>query len=113
MKIVEKISIAELQEMAQKMDGQLVKADVDLRKKIFIVDMPMHFEGEQELLAQGSEQKDLWGINLFPENFGQDNFIVFESMINIKVHQNNPSMTVQSEEVKQQIRELVDGVVHE
>lgn len=54
--------------MAEKMDGNLVKADVDVAKQIVIVDMPMHFEGEQELLEKGSRQKDLWGINLFPKS---------------------------------------------
>ncbi len=113
MKIVEKISLAELREMAKKMDGKLVKADVDIAKRIFIVDMPMHFEGEQELLAQGSLQKDLWGINLYPDHFGTDDFIMYESMINIKVHQDNPSMTVQSPQVKDKIKAIVKEVVHE
>jgi len=112
MKIVNKISVAELKEMAQKMDGHLVKADVDVVKKIVIVDMPMHFEGEQELLDQGSEQNDLWGINLFPEKFGSDEFIVYDSMINIKPL-SNPSMGVQSEEVRAKIDAIVSGVVYE
>ena len=112
MKIVDKISVTELKKMAQKMDGHLVKADVDVVKKIVIVDMPMHFEGEQELLDQGSEQNDLWGINLFPEKFGTDEFIVYDSMINIKPL-SNPSMGVQSEEVRAKIDAIVSGVVHE
>lgn len=112
MKIVQKISVKELKEMAQKMDGNLVKADVDLANKIVIVDMPMHFEGEQELLESGSKQKDLWGINLFPAKFGTDGFIVFESMINIKPNINK-SMNVTSEEVRSQIMAIIDEVVHE
>ena len=47
MKIVQKISIGEIQEMANKMFGELVKADVDIVKKIVIIDMPMHYDGEQ------------------------------------------------------------------
>ncbi len=112
MKIVEKLSVAELKEMARKMDGYLVKADVDVARKIVIIDMPMHFEGEQELLNQGSEQKDLWGINLFPAKFNTDDFIVYESMINLKPLQ-NASMTVQSAETKNAIKAIVDEVVHE
>jgi len=113
MKIVDKISVTELQEMAQKMDGNIVKADVDIAKKIVIVDMPMHFEGEQELLQQGSKQSDLWGINLLPAKHGAKDFIVYDSMINIKIHHNNPSMGIRSKEVRQQIAEIIYGVVHE
>ncbi|MEK7602845.1 MAG: DUF5674 family protein [Patescibacteria group bacterium] len=112
MKIVEKISVAELEEMAQKMDGNLVKADVDVVKKIVIIDMPMHFEGEQELLKDGSKQKDLWGINLLPAKYGTDDFIVYNSMINIKPLV-NPSMSVLSEDIRQQIKSIIKEVVHE
>jgi Protein of unknown function (DUF5674) len=112
MKIVDKVSIAELKEMANKMDGNLVKADVDVAKKIVIVDMPMHFEGEQELIKQGSKQKDLWGINLFPSKYGTEGFIVYDSMINIKPVV-NPSMGVVSQKVRDGIRLIIDEVVYE
>lgn len=113
MKTVKTISLKELRAMAKKMDGNIVKADVDVAKKIVIVDMPMHFEGEQELLKQGSKQKDLWGINLLPAQYGSDGFIVFDSMINIKVHHANPSMEVRSAEIRTQIRTIIEEVVHE
>ncbi len=113
MKIVDKISVTELKQMADKMDGNIVKADVDVARKIVIIDMPMHFEGEQELIKQGSKQKDLWGINLLPAQHGADGFIAFDSMINIKVHHNNPSMNVQSAEIRSQITTIIDEVVHE
>lgn len=112
MKIIKKVSVKELKKMAQKMDGNLVKADVDVVKNIVIIDMPMHFEGEQELLQKGSKQKDLWGINLFPDKFGTDDFIMFESMINIKpLH--NSSMSVESKKVREQIKKIVNEVVYE
>jgi hypothetical protein len=112
MKIVDKISVAELQKMAQKMDGNIVKADVDLAKNIVIVDMPMHFEGEQELLQKGSDQQNLWGINLLPAKYGTDQFIIYESMINIKVHQNNPSITIKSTTIRNQIKNIIERVVY-
>lgn len=111
MKVVTKISVAELKTMAQKMDGNIVKADIDIAKKIVIIDMPMHFEGEQELLAQGSKQSDLWGINLLPAKYGTDEFVVYDSMINIKPRQNNKSMSVQSDEIRKQLKSIVDEVV--
>ena len=113
MKIVDKISVSELKEMAQRMFGELVKADVDVVKKVVIIDMPMHYDGEQELLVLGSKQQDLWGINLHPDDFGTDEFIEFDSMINIRPSQGNPSKDVLDESVRQKIVEIVAGVVHE
>lgn len=113
MKIVSKISITELKKMAGQMFGELVKADVDVQKRIMIIDMPMHYDGEKELLEQGSAQTDIWGINLHPDDFGTDDFIEFDSMINIRPSQGNPSKDVLDETVKAKIKEIVAEVVHE
>lgn len=113
MKIVDKISVTELKEMAQKMFGELVKADVDVEKRIVIIDMEMHYDGEQELLEQGSEQGNLWGINLHPDDYGTEEFVEFDSMINIRPSQGNPSKDVLDHTVREKIIEIVNGVVHE
>lgn len=113
MKVVNKITLAELMQMAEKMYGSLVKADVDVAKKILILDMGMHADGEAYLLEQGSKQKDLWGINLHPRDYGTDEFIEFDSMINIRPNQGNASKDVLDLEVKKQIIAIVQDVVHE
>ena len=73
----------------------------------------MHADGEAYLLDDGSKQEDLWGINLHPDKFGTDEFIEFDSMINIRPRQNNPSRDVLDETVRQQIRAIVAEIVHE
>lgn len=113
MKVITDISLAELHEMAQKMYGTLVKADVDVAKGIVVIDMEMHADGEAYLLESGSQQNDLWGINLYPDKFGTTEFIEFDSMINIRPRQNNPSRDVLNEDIRERIRHIVDEVVHE
>ena len=113
MKIVEKISLTELREMAEKMYGTLVKADVDVAKKIVIIDMEMHADGEAELLENGSKQEDLWGINLHPDKYDTDGFVEFDSMINIRPRQKNPSRDVLDENIRAEIRAIIAGVVYE
>jgi len=112
MKIVEKISISELSDMAEKMYGSLVKADVDVSKSILIVDMGMHADGEAYLMENGSKQTDLWGINLHPSDYGTDDFIEFDSMINIRPRQGNPSKDVLDPQIRQNIITLVNEIVH-
>jgi hypothetical protein len=113
MRQVETIPLAELQQMAEKMYGTLVKADVDVAKGALLVDMEMHADGEAYLLENGSSQVDVWGINLQPDKFGTSDFIEFDSMINIRPRQNNPSRDVMDEMIRKQIRDIVDGIVHE
>lgn len=113
MRIIDKISISELKEVAGKMFGELVKADVDVERQIVVIDMPMHYDGEQVLLEQGSKQGNIWGINLHPDDYGSDDFIEFDSMINIRPSQGNPSRDVLDETLRARITEIISGVVHE
>lgn len=113
MKQVDSISLDELKDMAQKMYGSLVKADVDISKNIVIVDMGMHADGEARLMEQGSKQNDLWGINLHPDDYGTDDFIEFDSMINIRPSQGNPSKSVLDDKIRQRIIALINEVVRE
>ena len=113
MNIVDTITLAELRPMADRMYGTIVKADVDIAKKIVVIDMDMHADGEAYLLERGSQQTDLWGINLYPDKFGTDEFIEFDSMINIRPRQNNPSRDVLDPTARQQIIDIIARVVHE
>lgn len=112
MKIITSISLDELRDMAEKMYGTLVKADVDVEKNILIVDMEMHADGEAKLLEDGSKQNDLWGINLHPDKYGSDEFVEFDSMINIRPRQGNTSRDVKDEMIRQQIKTIVAEKVH-
>src|SRR3989344_7241713 len=107
MKQVDSITITELYEMARKMYGGLVKGVVDIKKKILVSDAEMHSDEEQFLLATGSKQEDLWGINLHPDKFGGDAFIEFDSMINIKPRQNNMSRGIDDEKLRNKITAMI------
>ena len=107
MKQIDKITATELSGMSQKMYGNLVKGVVDLDKGILVVDVDMHVDAEQFLLENGSIQDDLWGINLYPDKFGTDEFIEFDSMINIRPRQNNLSRGIDDENIRRQITQLI------
>jgi hypothetical protein len=113
MKQAGNISIKELQQMADKMYGSLVKADVDVAKGILLVDMEMHSDGEAYLLENSSRNADVWGINLHPAKFGTDEFIEFDSMINLRPSQDNRSKGVDDPDMRQKIIEIVNGAVHD
>lgn len=112
MKIIkDNISINELKEMSAKMFGNLVKAVVDIEKKIMAVDADLHADEEALLLENGSEQKNLWGINLYPELEGSDDFVEFDSMINLRPSQENRSRGVDSVEIQKNILAIVKKLV--
>ena len=108
--IKEKITRARLKELAQEKFGDFVKGVVDLERKILAVDAELHADLEALLLERGSQQSDLWGINLYPEAQGLD-FVEFDSMINVRPSQGNRSRGVESEETRSRILSVVDRKV--
>jgi len=88
-----KTPITEFKKMAQKMFGNLVKAVVDTDKEIMAVNGELHADEEAFLLKNNSKQENLWGINIYPKIKG-DNWIEFDSMINLRPSLSNLSRGV-------------------
>lgn len=111
MKLVNKsISKRELRILAKQSFGNLVKAVVDIEKEIMAIDAGLHADEEALLLSKDSKQADLWGINLYPDLDGED-FIEFDSMINLRPNQGNMSRGVDDVDIQQQIRSIVAKLV--
>lgn len=108
--ITGRITKKELKDIAEKSFGNLVKAVVDTEKKILVIDAELHADEEKFLLEMGSQQKNLWGINLYPELTGSD-FIEFDSMINIKPSSGNRARNVENPEIRNKIITIVDELV--
>lgn len=83
----------ELRRLAAGRFGDLVKAVVDIERGIMIVDADLHADQEAELLAGGSQQRDVWGINLYPDQPESD-WLEFDSMINLRPSFGNRSRGV-------------------
>lgn len=111
MTLIDRISLSELRAMAESLYGDMVKGVVDLRQGLLVLDAELHADQEVFLLEQGSKQEDLWGINLYPDNFGTDDFLEFDSMINIRPSQGNRSRYVEIPEIREAIVRLVASKV--
>lgn len=102
-----KVTIDELKKMSEKMYNRLVKAVVDIEQQIMVIDTEMHSDAEMFMLSEGSEQEHLWGINIHPEMEG-DEFIEFDSVINIRPSQGNRGRGVENKDIQKKIRQIVD-----
>jgi hypothetical protein len=106
----EPVSLDQVRQLARGRFGDLVKAVVDLRRDIMVLDADLHADQEAELLADGSTQEDLWGINLYPDVSGSD-WIEFDSMINLRPSSGNRSRGVDDPATREAIVRLVDRLV--
>lgn len=113
MKLVDKsISLAELKQMSQKMFNNIVKAVVDIEKEIMVVDAGLHADEELLLLEEyESKQENLWGINFHPDLFDDEDWIEFDSMINMRPSQGNRSRGVEDAQIQKRIRAIVKRLV--
>ncbi len=104
------ISRKELSSIADNSFGDFVKCVCDTKLGRLAIDAELHSDLERLLLENGSEQEDLWGFNLYPEETGED-FIEYDSLINIRSWQGNPSRDVLKEEIRKAIRDTVDKFI--
>lgn len=111
MKLVEtRIPRGELAQMAEAGFGDLVKAVVDVKRGVMAVNGELHSDEEALLLGNGSEQSDLWGINLYPD-LPSSEWIEFDSMINIRPSQGNRSRGVEDPTIRDRVVSVVNSLV--
>lgn len=91
-----------IKKVAEDLNGY-IKFVVDVERAVLAAGGMRHFEGEKTLLKDGSKQEDLWGGGLDLAIGGVD----FDSIINIRPHQDNPSREVLSPELRKKITEIV------
>lgn len=112
-KIVTKsITRDELRTLAHEQYGDLIKAVVDVAQGIMGVGGELHVDIQSLLIEKAGSQGDTtWGINLYLDQTGDD-FIEFDSMVNLKPLLGNRTRNVEDENTRAKIRAIVAQLVH-
>lgn len=100
--IKEKASQEIIEKIAEDLGGY-IKVVVDVRRKILSAGGKMHVDGEKLLLEDGSRQVDIWGDGPGLETSSID----FDSVINLRPAQNNPSREVLNQEIRRQMEVII------
>ena len=103
------ISRENLKLIAKNTFGDMVKCVADVHRNLIAIDADLHADLERLLLEDGSAQENLWGFNLWVEE-GED-FIEYDSLINIRSWQGNPSRDVEDPEIREAIKAIVDKFI--
>jgi hypothetical protein len=108
--LTSKATSSQIQEMLEPFsEMRMIKIVADIEREILAGGSGMHYECEQLLLSEGSEQENLWGANWFPD----EQSVEFESLINIRPRQNR-SIIIQDEnicaEAERITRKYLEGV---
>ncbi len=108
--IKEKITREELESFARDNYGDMIKAVVDIEKKIIALGGEFHSDANEALIKQGSNQRNIWGINIYPAK-SKAEWIEFVSLINIRPADNNFDMEVQDEGVREKIKGIINKLI--
>jgi hypothetical protein len=87
--------------------SEMIKIVVDIQRGLLAGGSKMHYEGEELLLEQGSEQGDLWGATWYPAT----QKIEFESLINIRPRLSNRSTVIQQPELRDKVEALTRNLL--
>ena len=111
-KIVKKpISKKALKEIAKEGFGNVIKAVVDVEQEIMAVGGELHADEEVLLMEnESSNRENTWGINFYLDKLGEE-FIEFDSMINLKPAFGNRSRGVGDAKVREKIKEIVGKLI--
>lgn len=106
-----KITLVELRALAHEQYGDIIKAVVDAEQGIMGVGGELHVDIQSILIEKEHSRGDTtWGINLYLEKTGDD-FIEFDSMVNLKPALGNRSRGVEDLEIQEKIRDIVNRLV--
>ncbi|OGQ11381.1 MAG: hypothetical protein A3D30_03815 [Deltaproteobacteria bacterium RIFCSPHIGHO2_02_FULL_43_33] len=105
-----KINRDEFKRLVDEGFKDMVKFTVDVKQRRIAIGGELHADGEQLLLENGSEQKDIWGANYYPGK-GEDNCIEYTSLINIRPSQGNNSMEIANEDLRKKIKEITFALI--
>jgi hypothetical protein len=111
--VTDVVTVSTLKAFAERGFGEMVKGVVDLELNLMAIGGELHADEESLLLDRGSRQSDLWGINLYPDQFPDPDWLEFDSMINIRPSQGNRSRSVDDADTRDRIASLVSRLVRD
>lgn len=108
--LTSKVNLDYIRDLSQNWYGEMIKAVADVENGLIAVDAELNSDLERLLLENGSNHESLWGFNIYPELDGED-FVEFDSLINIRPRQNNRSRGVEDPQIRERIISIVNEFI--
>ena len=102
-----RITKEQLNALCKQWFEDMVKVVVDVEREMVAIGGELHADAEALLIEKGSNSKNIWGANFYPWHTPEDR-IEFTALINICPNQNNPSMEILDNDIKTQLKEIIE-----
>ena len=84
-----------------------LKIVADIEQNILATGCELHIDCAEELIADGSDGKNLWGANVYLDKQKID----FVSLINIRPKDGNRTMEIVIPEIKEKVQEIIHRIL--
>lgn len=106
----ERITKAELEELAREFYVEMVKGVADIERGIIALGGEWHMDANEVLVKDGSKQENLWGFNIYLDK-PKNERLEYNSLINIRPSQGNKSMEVGNAEIREKMSDMINSLV--
>ena len=106
----DRISSAEAKEIGKEFYTEMVKGVVDIERGIIALGGEYHMDSNTVLVEDGSEQKNVWGFNFYPDKIGDDR-VEYKALVNIRPLYGNTVMEIQNEDLKTAMKEIIEKLI--
>jgi hypothetical protein len=104
------ITRAEARDIAKEFYVDMVKGVVDTERGIIALGGEYHMDANTILVEDGSEQKNVWGFNFYPDKTG-DEQIEYKALVNIRPLHGNTVMEIQNEDLKTAMKNIIKKLI--
>jgi shikimate kinase len=101
------IPLHEIIEVSKEYYHPMIKGVIDIENEIVAFGGEYHMDANVVLLEKGLQQSNIWGFNIWTDQ-DKENWIEYTSLINIRPLVNNKGMEIESQEIKNRIKEILD-----
>ncbi len=108
--LIEPITRDVAREIGKHWYADMIKGVVDIDQGLIALGGEYHMDANVVLMAHGSAQDNVWGFNIYP-NQHDASWIEFTSLINIRPAVGNRGMLVESEEIQEAMRAIIERLI--
>jgi len=108
--IKEPVTLEIVSEIAREFHGNMVKGVADVKREIIAIGGEWHIDANIKLIGDSSKQDDLWGFNFYLDR-AKGEEIEYKSLINIRPAQNNRTIEIQDQELKDKLEKIIKKLV--
>lgn len=105
--LIHPLNKSQTDQLAKEFVGDKIKIAIDVEDRTVAAGGTLHTDVRSLLLKHGSKQKNIWGVDFYPER-ESGNRLDYTALINERPREGNPSQVVSDPDVRKKIQDILN-----